>query len=63
MYFHAPCGVVLYSVMLCLYIVECNCNFYEHKKNTECQKTIESCASMYTQMLIKSCDTENTAPD
>ena len=33
MYFHAPCGVVLYSVMLCLYIVECNCNFYEHKKN------------------------------
>ena len=32
MYFHAPCGVVLYSVMLCLYIVECNCNFYENKK-------------------------------
>ena len=32
MYFHAPCGVVLYSVMLCLYIVECNCNFYEHRK-------------------------------
>ena len=32
MYFHAPCGVVLYSVMLCLYIVECNCNFHEHKK-------------------------------
>ena len=35
MYFHAPCGVVLYSVMLCLYIVECNCNFYEHKKKEE----------------------------
>ena len=33
MYFHAPCDVVLYSVMLCLYIIECNCNFYEHKKN------------------------------
>ena len=32
MYFHAPCGVVLYSVMLSLYIVECNCTFYEHKK-------------------------------
>ena len=26
MYFHAPCGVVLYSVMFCLYIVECNLN-------------------------------------
>ena len=32
MYFHAPCGVVLYSVMLCLYIVECSCKFYEHKR-------------------------------
>ena len=31
MYFHAPCGVVLCSVM-CFYIVECNCNLYEHKK-------------------------------
>ena len=29
MYFHAPCSAVLYSVM-CFYIVECNCNFYEH---------------------------------
>ena len=29
MYFHAPCGVVLYSIM-CFYIVECNSNFYEH---------------------------------
>ena len=34
MYFHALCGVVLYSVMLCLYIVECNCNFYEHIKKS-----------------------------
>ena len=32
MYFHAPCGAALYSVMLCLYIFECNCNFYEHRK-------------------------------
>ena len=32
MYFHAPYGVVLYSVLLCVYIVECNCNIYEHKK-------------------------------
>ena len=31
MYFHAPCSVVLCSVM-CFYIVECNCNFYEQKK-------------------------------
>ena len=35
MYFHAPCGVVLYSVMVCLYIVECKCNVYEHKKNRQ----------------------------
>ena len=32
MYFHAPCGVVLYSVM-CFYIVECNYNFMSIRKS------------------------------
>ena len=42
MYFHAPCGVVLYSVMLCLYIVECNCNFFMSiKKNIQYLSSID----------------------